>query len=87
MNHSSNKHREKHVVELLGVGGWESYFSTVSFQRRSQEANSSQADSLVIQDGRHVSDSVYLCCHILSLRQCITSFIAKPGFDVPEYTQ
>lgn len=44
-------------------------------------------DSLVIQHRRRVIDSLYLRCHIPSLRQCITPFTAQTGFDVPEYTQ
>lgn len=69
------------------VRGGTSYFSLACFQRLSKEPNSSQPDSLVIQDRRHVIDSLYLRCHIPSLRQCITPFIAQTGFDVPEYTQ
>lgn len=71
----------------IEVSGCAHYFSLALFQRHSLEANSSQADSLVIQDRRHVSDSLYLRCHIPSLRQCITPFIAQLDFDVPEYTQ
>ena len=69
------------------VRGGTSYSSLACFQRHVEEADSSQPDSLLIQDGRHVSDSLYLRCHISSLRQCITPFTAQPGFDVPEYTQ
>lgn len=69
------------------VRGGASYFSWACFQRRSEEAHSSQPDSLVIQDGGHVGDSLYLRCHIPSLRQCITPFMAQTAFDVPEYTQ
>lgn len=77
--------RVKYVVGA-GVCGAELVI-LAGLASRSEEANSSQPDSLVIQDRRHVSDSLYLRCHIPSLRQCITPFIAQTGFDVPEYTQ
>lgn len=72
------------------LSGWECvrrcYFSLACFQRRSVETHCGQADSLLIQDRRHVSDGLYLRCHIPSPRQWITPFTAQTGFDVPEQT-
>lgn len=72
------------------LSGWECvrrcYFSLACFQRRSVETHCRQADSLLIQDRRHVSDGLYLHCHIPSPRQWITPFTAQTGFDVPEQT-
>lgn len=62
------------------------YFSLACFQRRSVETHCGQADSLLIQDRRHVSDGLYLRCHIPSPRQWITPFTAQTRFDVPEQT-
>lgn len=72
------------------LSGWECvrrcYFSLACFQRRSVETHRGQPDSLLIQDRRHVSNGLYLRCHIPSLRQWITPFRAQTGFDVPEHT-
>lgn len=72
------------------LSGWgcvrRCYFSLACFQRRSVETHRGHPDSLLIQDRRHVSNSLYRRCHIPSLRQWITPFRAQTGFDVPEHT-
>lgn len=71
LSHDSQCNKTKAEVCCKGesVQGGITYFNWLVSRRSSEEAKYSQSDLLVIQDGRHVSDSLYLRCHIPSLRQ------------------